>query len=73
MVRLAIWSVSPEANPDRLKVYCSNKKNNVKFKTDVDSISFSVADKDTFRFYILKGGEKAFTEIIGIKRYSKYY
>ena len=61
------WNISPEIKPDRLFIYCSNK-NNVKFKTDIDSISFIVENKDTFRFFIdLKGYEKALTEIVGIK------
>jgi C-terminal processing protease CtpA/Prc len=62
------WGISPEINPDRLKVYCSKEKNKVVFQTDTDSATFIVGNKDTIRFkLILKSKDTANTEIIGIK------
>ena len=62
------WGISPEINPDRLKVYCSKEKNEVIFQTDTDTAKFLVGNKDTIRFkIILKSKDTANTEIIGIK------
>jgi hypothetical protein len=62
------WGISPEINPDRLKVYCSKEKNKVVFQTDTDSATFLVGNKDTIRFkLILRSKDTANTEIIGIK------
>ena len=62
------WSISPETNPDRLKVYCSKEKNEVIFQTDIDTAYFSVKKNDTIKFIILlKSKDSARTEIIGIK------
>ena len=62
------WSISPEVNPDQLEVYCTKKKNEVIFQTDIDTISFYVSNKDTIRFSIvLNSSDTAHTEIIGIK------
>ncbi len=62
------WMISPEANPDRLEVYCSKEKNVVKFQTDIDSAFFTVRKNDTIRFrVILKSKDTVRTEIVGIK------
>ena len=62
------WRISPEENPDRLKVYCSKKINEVIFQTDIDTAIFSVGKNDTIRFRIvLKSKDTANTEIIGFK------
>ncbi|MGF1587407.1 MAG: hypothetical protein ACFCUM_18975 [Bacteroidales bacterium] len=62
------WRISPEINPDRLKVYCINGKNEVVFQTDTDTISFTVSENDTVRFkIILNSTDTAYTEIVGIK------
>lgn len=62
------WGISPETNPDRLKIYCSKEKNEVIFQTDTDTAKFLVGNKDTIRFkIILKSKDTANTEIIGIK------
>jgi hypothetical protein len=62
------WGISPESNPDRLKVYCFKEKNEVTFQTDSDTITFYVGNKDTIRFkVILRSKDTANTEIIGIK------
>jgi len=65
---LTDWRISPEVNPDRLKVYCSNEKNEVIFRTDIDTVLFTVSNNDTIKFkLILNSKDTAFTEIIGIK------
>lgn len=62
------WSISPELKPDRLEVYCSNVKNKVRIRTDVDSGVYSVRANDTIKLQlILKSKDTAFTEIVGIK------
>jgi len=62
------WSISPEVNPDRLKVYCLKERNEVIFQTDIDTAYFSVKKNDTIRFIILlKQKDSARTEIVGIK------
>lgn len=62
------WRISPEVNPDRLKVYCTNDVNEVVFQTDIDTVSFSVSKNDTIRFkIILNSTDTANTEIVGIK------
>ena len=47
------WRIAPENNTDRLKVYCSNEKNEVVFQTDIDTASFSVSNNDTLKFNII--------------------
>ena len=47
------WGISPEINPDRLKVYCSKDKNEVIFQTDTDTARFIIGNKDTLRFRII--------------------
>ncbi len=62
------WGISPELNPDRLKVYCFKEKNEVIFQTDTDTTSFYIGNKDTIRFKVILGSkDTANTEIIGIK------
>jgi len=62
------WRISPQVNPDRLNVYCTNEKNEVIFQTDIDTVSFSVRKNDTIKFrIILNSLDTAYTEIIGIK------
>ncbi len=62
------WRISPEVNPDRLKVYCSREKNVVVFQSYIDSCTFVVSKNDTIKFNIILGGkDTARTEIIGIK------
>jgi len=62
------WRITPENNPDRLKVYCSNEKNVVVFQTDIDTVSFYVSNNDTLKFnIILNSKDTAHTEIVGIK------
>jgi len=62
------WRISPEVNPDRLKVYCENDINEVVFQTDIDTVHFSVTNNDTIRFkIILDSKDTAYTEIVGIK------
>lgn len=62
------WGISPENNPDRLKVYCSNEKNEVVFQTNIDTASFYVSKNDTLKFnIILNNQDTVRTEIIGIK------
>jgi carboxyl-terminal processing protease len=62
------WRISPEENPDRLKVYCSKKINEVIFQTDVDTAIFSIRNNDTIRLrIILNSKDTANTEIVGFK------
>lgn len=62
------WHISPEKNPDILRVYCSKVDNEVKFQTDVDTVVFSIQKNDTIRFkIILNSKDTAITEIIGVK------
>ncbi|MCK4358723.1 MAG: DUF4932 domain-containing protein [Candidatus Cloacimonetes bacterium] len=63
------WKISPELNPDRLKIECKNKDIKVKFITDLDSIEFIINEKDTVQFYILLNEkDSALTEIVGIPK-----
>ena len=65
---LTDWSITPEVNPDQLKVYCTKENNEVIFQTDIDTAVFSIRKNDTIRFrIILKAKDTANTEIIGIK------
>ncbi len=62
------WGISPEVNPDRLKVYCSREKNEVVFQTNLDTAVFIVSKNDTVKFSIvLNSKDTAYTEIIGIR------
>jgi carboxyl-terminal processing protease len=62
------WRISPEVNPDQLKVYCETTENEVIFQTNIDTALFYVEDKDTVRFCIvLDSIDTAYTEIIGVK------
>jgi hypothetical protein len=62
------WGISPETNPDRLRVYCSKEKMEVIFQTDIDTAFFSVSNHDTIKFsIILHSRDTANTEILGIK------
>jgi hypothetical protein len=64
------WRIEPETRPDRLQVYCSNKKNKVVFQTDIDTAVFLVSEKDTINFkVILNKKDTAYTEIVGIKAF----
>ncbi len=66
--QLIDWTISSEVNPNRLEVYCSKERNEVKFQTDIDSAFFTVRKNDTIRFrIILKSKDTARTEIVGIK------
>ncbi len=63
------WHISPELKPDVLKVECLRDSNAVGFKTDVDSIFFSVSVHDTISFIVLLNGrDTAYTQIIGIEK-----
>jgi len=62
------WTISPEANPDRLEVYCSKGKNEVIFQTNIDTAYFYVANRDTLKFKIVvNSNDTVYTEIIGVK------
>lgn len=62
------WRISPENNPDILSIYCIKAVNKVKFQTDIDSVTFSVRNKDTISFrIILNSRDTAETAIAGIK------
>lgn len=62
------WRISPETNPDRLRVYCTNENNKVVFQTDTDTVVFNVKNNDTIRFNIvLNSTDTARTEIVGFK------
>jgi len=62
------WGISPETNPDRLRVYCTREVNEVVFMTDVDTAVFRIRKNDTIRFLmILNHKDTARTEIVGIK------
>jgi len=62
------WTISPDINPDRLKVYCAKARNEVVFQTNSDTAKFFVSNRDTIRFcIILKSKDTARTEIVGIR------
>ena len=62
------WSISPETNPDRLRVYCSHEQNKVEFRTDKDTVVFMAVNRDTIRIsVVLNDKDTARTEIIGIR------
>lgn len=62
------WRISPQENPDKLRVYCSKEKNEVKFLTDIDSASYFLSENDTIKFDILLNSKDTVkTAIIGIK------
>ena len=62
------WRIAPEISPDRLPVECKEEVD-VKFVTDVDSISFRVKLGDTVQFYVIwNGRDSALTEIVGVPK-----
>lgn len=62
------WHISPENNPDRLKVYCSKAENKVVFQTNIDTATFYVSNNEILKFnIILNSKDTAHTEIVGIK------
>ncbi|OFY51789.1 MAG: hypothetical protein A2W85_09005 [Bacteroidetes bacterium GWF2_41_31] len=63
------WRISPDLNPDRLEIYFNNNQETqeIRFITDVDSITFQLHNRDTIRFVvILNQTDTAFTEIVGV-------
>lgn len=63
------WTIMPEIKPDRLEVECIKDVNQVAFITDIDSIKFTIKEKDTVKFYILLNNkDSALTEIVGIPK-----
>ncbi|NQX81913.1 MAG: DUF4932 domain-containing protein [Flavobacteriaceae bacterium] len=63
------WGINPKLKPDRLEVEADSKGVKVGFITDVDSIFFSIKEKDTIQFNIvLHKKDTALTEIVGIPK-----
>ncbi len=66
--RKVAWQISPQVNPDILKVYCKHKINEVIFQTDIDTANFYVRNMDTLSFrVVLNHKDTAYTEIVGVK------
>ncbi len=66
--KISDWTIYPDVNPDRLMVYCINNSNEVIFRTDTDTATFSVSNNDTIRFQIILNNlDTAYTEIVGVK------
>ncbi len=60
------WSVVPEIPNDTLVVTCFSSRENFTFKTDVDSIAFTIKAGSIKRFYVLVGEDQyAHTVIVG--------
>ena len=60
------WSVVPEVPNDTLVVTCFSPNESFKFKTDVDSIAFTIKAGTTKRFYVLvEEDQYAHTIIVG--------
>ena len=63
------WGINPKLKPDRLEVEADSKGVKVGFITDVDSIFFSIKEKDTIQFNIvLHKKDTALTEIVVITK-----
>ncbi|HPS71097.1 MAG TPA: S41 family peptidase [Bacteroidales bacterium] len=61
------WSISPEVNPDILRIYC-DKPIIVTFFLKSEEFEFTVNQNDTINFaIILKGKDTAYTQVIGVK------
>lgn len=60
------WTLAPEARPDVYEAELINgKPHKVTFITDIDSISFTVKEGQTYDFIIQKGNDLCYTQIIG--------
>jgi hypothetical protein len=61
------WNISPELKPDVLTVACFSGKEKVFFKTDKDSVSYTVKPGESKQFYVLLNDkDHALTEIKGV-------
>ena len=70
------WSVIPSIETDRLDVECGDTPSEVKFVSDIDTIKFTIREKDTIRFAVLYKQDTARTEIVGVPKnvyFSKDY
>ena len=62
------WNISPQLSPDILTVSCFSGKEKVAFKTDADSVIYSVKAGESKQFYVLLNGKDyALTEFRGVK------
>ena len=58
------WNISPEISPDVLRVSCFSGKEKVFFKTDKDSVSYTLKPGESKQFYVLLNDkEYALTEL----------
>ena len=58
------WTIVPEENPDVLKLYDVVKKTyDIKFVSDIDSLSFQVEANKPVYFWIIYKGDSALTKI----------
>lgn len=65
VVLKGIWSLSPEARPDRYQVQKSRVEKTVTFLTDIDSISFLVRPGNTYNFAVLLNDkDTCYTQIV---------
>jgi hypothetical protein len=61
------WNISPELKPDVLTVACFSGKEKVHFKTDADSLSYTVKPGESKQFYVLLNDKDyALTEFKGV-------
>jgi hypothetical protein len=61
------WNISPELKPDVLTVACFSGKEKVFFKTDKDSLSYTVKPGESKQFYVLLNDKDyALTEFKGV-------
>lgn len=65
------WAISPEENPDRLRIYCDTKDIEVSFLSLKSPLTFKINENDTIRFAILLNNRKdtAYTEVIGVREF----
>ncbi|HYH14519.1 MAG TPA: DUF4932 domain-containing protein [Flavisolibacter sp.] len=63
------WNIVPEAKPDILEVPVGVKqKSRVTFKTDVDSVTYTVKLDQKINFIVLLKGDSAHTQIAGVPK-----
>lgn len=70
------WSVKPTIETDRLEVECGDTPAEVQFVSDIDTIKFTIREKDTVRFAVLYKQDTARTELVGVPKnvnFSKDY
>ena len=67
-LRKDYWTLAPDAKPDVYEAeLIDGVPHKVTFTTDVDSISFTVAEGKRYDFIIQRGADRCHTQIVGCR------